>query len=104
MKKRLLAALLLCGTMMAQSDPTERKEDPLAHELAVTKAKLAMRDAQLAQAQAQIAQLQAQAKISTMQDTIATEKKSLGLDPSYDWNYQSEDFIKNPKQPVETKK
>ncbi len=104
MKMRFLALFLVCGTLMAQSGPATKKEDATVHELALTKAKLAQRDAQLAQAQAQIAQMQATLKIAQMQETIADSKKTLGLDSTYDWNFQSEDYTKQPNPASEAKK
>jgi len=74
-------------------------QSPDKVELALTKVKLAIAQAQLANAAAQPLLTEAQIKAQAAQALIASTQKKLGLDDSYQWDFQAGAYLKKP-QPV----
>lgn len=76
--------------------PTVKQLSPEARELAITKVKLAIATAQLAGNNAQAAQSASQQAVVQAQQLIEQTRIELGLDDTWAWDFQRQDFVKKP--------
>lgn len=119
-----MAALFIAASLIAQ-EPAKASDTPThtpkastpaasssEREIAILKIRVAIKDAQLSNSAAQVAgtaaqeaQKEAQSKVNEANDLIKSTKDKLGLGADYDWDFQTQDFLKKPSSTaVPTKK
>lgn len=86
------AAILIFALAM----PMLAQTDKAPSELQTAKIQLAVKDYQIAQIQSNSAQQQLAEAQKAVVALIAATKKELGLDDSWDWDFQQQKFVKKP--------
>lgn len=74
--------------------PASKQISPVERELAITKIKLAIANANLASNNAKAAQDASQQEVVKAQQLIEQTRIELGLDETYAWDFQKQDYVK----------
>lgn len=80
--------------------PAVKQLSSEARELAIARVKIAVKDAQLAGNNAQAAQSASQQAVVQAQQLIEQTRIELGLDDTWAWDFQRQDFVKKPAPPA----